>query len=420
MRDDEHDGDLLDFAVIGGGAAGFFAALRFAELAPGRRVAVFEKGTRFLRKVEISGGGRCNVTHACFDPAAMAMNYPRGGRELRGAFHRWQPSDTMEWFERRGVRLKAEPDGRMFPVTDSSETVIRCFLDGARDSGVALHTGRGLRGLTRDAEGLFELDFGDGPPVRARAVCVATGSLKGSRLAEVLGALGLEIEALIPSLFAFDVDDVRITGLAGVSHPDVVVRLAAGGAPRRGPVLITHRGFSGPAVLRLSAWQARELAAANHRFPFTIDWLPEMTADAVRDWMAANRRDHGAMRVRNRRPAPMPKRLWESLVTACGIAEEATWARLGKVEMRALAEALKGSRFEAKGKTTNKDEFVTCGGVKRSMIDFRTMRCRSVPGLYFAGEVVDLDGVTGGFNFQAAWTTAHLAATAAAEQGAHH
>ncbi len=409
-------GEILDFAVIGGGAAGFFAALRFAELAPGRRVAIFEQGARFLRKVEISGGGRCNVTHACFDPAAMAANYPRGGRELRGAFHHWQPSDTVEWFARRGVSLKTEADGRMFPVTDSSETVIRCFLDGARDSGIGLHTGRALRGLARDGKAGFHLDFGEHPSVRARVVCVATGSLKGSRLADVFVGLGLEIESLVPSLFAFDVQDRRIAGLAGVSHPDVVVRLEAGGAPRRGPVLITHRGLSGPAVLRLSAWEARGLAEVNHRFPFTIDWLPEMTEESLRDWMAENRRDHGAMRVRNRRPEPMPKRLWDSLVAACGIAEVATWSQLDKAGARALAEALKASRFEAKGKTTNKDEFVTCGGVKRSAVDFRTMRCRSVPDLYFAGEVVDLDGVTGGFNFQAAWTTAHLAATAAAEQ----
>jgi len=416
MRDAEYDGDLLDFAVIGGGAAGFFAALRFAELAPGRRVAVFEKGSRFLRKVEISGGGRCNVTHACFDPVAMAANYPRGGRELRGAFHHWQSADTVAWFASRGVALKTEPDGRMFPVSNSSETVIRCFLDCARDSGVKLHSGRGLRGLVRRADGLFELDVGDGPRAMARAVCMATGSLKGNHLVEMLDGLGLPVEELVPSLFAFDVDDPRIAGLAGVTHPDVMVRLAAGGAPRRGPLLVTHRGFSGPAVLRLSAWEARGLAALDYRFSLLIDWLPEMTADGVRDWMAANRRDHGAMRVRSRRPAPIPKRLWVSLVEACTIAGEVTWAQLAKPEARALANAVKGSRFEVKGKTTNKDEFVTCGGLKRSAIDFRTMRCRMVPGLYFAGEVVDLDGVTGGFNFQAAWTTAHLAATAAAEQ----
>ena len=408
---------VLDFAVIGGGASGFFAALRLKELLPDKGVAIFEKGTRFLQKVAISGGGRCNVTHACFDPAAMAANYPRGGRELRGAFHRWQPADTVAWFDRRGVKLKAEPDGRMFPITDSSDTVIQCFLQGAREARITLHTGRALRGLTRDAAGLFELDFGtDQPRVQARTVCVAAGSLKGNPLADVLRAIELSIVPLVPSLFAFNVNDPRITGLAGVSHPDVVVRRADGGAPRRGPILITHRGFSGPAILRLSAWEARELAAVNHHFSFLIDWLPEMAAADIQRWMIENRNLNGAMRVRNRRPAPLPKRLWESLLASCGIDVETTWAQLGKAGALALAEALKASRFEARGKTTNKDEFVTCGGLERLAVDFRTMRSRSVPGLYFAGEVIDIDGVTGGFNFQAAWTTAHIAATAAAEE----
>ncbi len=406
---------LLDFAVIGGGAAGFFAALRFAELRPGGRVVVFEKGSDFLRKVAISGGGRCNVTHACFDAAELAGNYPRGGRELRGAFHRWQPRDTVDWFSRRGVALKTEADGRMFPVTDSSETVIRCFIDGAVEAGIALHKGRALRGLARDGEGVFELDFGaEAPRVRARTVCVAAGSLKGGGLADMLRGMGFEVVPPVPSLFAFNMRDARIEGLAGVSHPDVVVRRADGGRPRRGPLLITHRGFSGPAILRLSAWEARELAAMDHHFAFVIDWLPEMSEDDIRGWLADNRACHGGMRVRNRRPAPLPRRLWESLVAWCGIDMETTWARLGKAGVRTLTEALKRSRFEATGKTTNKDEFVTCGGVDRGMIDFRTMESRVVPGLYFAGEVIDLDGVTGGFNFQAAWTTAHLAATAAA------
>lgn len=416
MHDTPHDPTPLDFAVIGGGAAGFFAALRFAELAPGRRVAIFEKGTGYLRKVAISGGGRCNVTHACFDPAALAANYPRGGRELRGAFHRWQPSDTIDWFAKRGVALKTEPDGRIFPVTDSSETIIRCFLDEAVAAGVGLHLSHGLRDMQRDVAGEFILDFGDARQIRTRAVCIATGSLKGSGLLDVMSTLALGLEDLVPSLFAFDVDDPRIEGLAGVACPDVMVRVEAGGASRRGPILVTHRGFSGPAVLRLSAWEARELAAVNHRFAFLIDWLPEMPTAAIEEWIDSNRRGHGAMRVRNRRPDGLAKRLWESITTSCGIAEDRTWAQLGKSEMRALIGALKQSRFVAKGKTTNKDEFVTCGGVKRMAIDFRTMRCRSIPGLYFAGEVIDVDGITGGFNFQSAWTTAHLAATAAAEQ----
>lgn len=411
------DRPALDFAVIGGGAAGFFAALRLTELLPGKRVAIFEKGTRYLQKVAVSGGGRCNVTHACFDPRALATNYPRGGRELRGAFHRWQPGDTVAWFERRGVELKAESDGRMFPVTDSSATVVECFLQGAGAAGIGLHQGQALRALARDEAGWFTLDFGAAqPPVRARAVCVAPGSLKGSPLAEMLAGLELPIVPLVPSLFAFNVTDPRIAGLAGVSHPDVVVRRADGGTPRRGPILITHKGFSGPAILRLSAWEARELAAVNHRFAFTIDWLPGLPADDVRRWLTDNRARHGAMRVRNRRPAPMPRRLWESLVIACGIGEGATWAQLGKAHARALADALKRSRFEATGKTTNKEEFVTCGGVDRAAVDFRTMQARAVPGLYFAGEVIDIDGVTGGFNFQAAWTTAHIAATAVAER----
>ena len=415
MTDDREQSECLDFAVIGGGAAGFFAALRFAGQRPDKAVAIFEKSRHFLQKVAISGGGRCNVTHACFDPATMATHYPRGSRELRGAFHRWQPDDTVAWFEQRGVKLKTEPDGRMFPVTDSSATVIECFLAEAKHLGVALQTNRALKGLDRDETGNFTLDFGpDHPPMRARAVCLATGSLKGNPLAHVLAHLDLPVVPLVPSLFAFNVTDPRIAGLAGVSHPDVAVRRRDGGPPRRGPLLITHRGFSGPAILRLSAWEARELAAANHHFDFEIDWLPDMSAENLHQWMQTNRAGHGAMRVRNRRPAPLPKRLWESLVESCAIDAATTWAQLGKPAARRLIEALKHSRFDAIGKTTNKDEFVTCGGLDRAAVDFRTMESRQIPGLYFAGEVVDLDGITGGFNFQSAWTTAHLAATAAA------
>lgn len=380
-------------------------------------MAIYEQGDRCLRKVSISGGGRCNVTHACFDPAALATHYPRGGRELRAAFHKWQPQDTIAWFERRGVTLKTEPDGRMFPVTDSSETIIRCFLDEAERVGVALHTGHTLRGLTRTEDGAFELDFGPGrPTTRARTVCVATGSLKGSPLADVLRGLDKSIVPLVPSLFAFNVKDPRITGLAGVSHPDVMVRRANGGTARRGPILITHRGFSGPAILRLSAWDARELAALNHHFAFVIDWLPDLSADALRQWLDDNRKQHGTTRVRNRRPAPLPKRLWEALLDFCGIDVTTTWSQLAGAAARRLIGELKGSHFDATGKTTNKDEFVTCGGIDRRTIDFRTMESRRVPGLFFAGEVVDIDGVTGGFNFQAAWTTAHLAASAAARK----
>lgn len=402
----------LDLAVIGGGASGFFTALQFAEIAPAKRVAIFEKGGQFLQKVRISGGGRCNVTHACFDPGEMAKNYPRGSKELRAAFHRWQPSDTVEWFMRQGVDLKTEPDGRMFPVTDRSETVIDCFLERARRSKVALYQKHPLIGIDLLTDGTFSLRFENlEAPVTARTVCMATGSLKGSTLLHDLGKLEQSLQPLVPSLFAFNVTDPRISDLAGVSHPRVSIRREGSNLGQQGPLLITHRGFSGPAVLRLSAWEARELAEANHHFPFIIDWLPEMKVEAIQLQFDENRRTHGAKLVRNSPIPPLPRRLWDRIVACCQIGEETTWGQLPKAGLRNLIDALKSARFEAKGKTTNKDEFVTCGGIERKTIDFRTMQSRNIPGLYFVGECIDIDGITGGFNFQAAWTTAHIAAT---------
>jgi predicted Rossmann fold flavoprotein len=406
--------DFIDLAVIGGGASGFFTALQYAELAPERSVAIFEKGSQFLQKVRISGGGRCNVTHACFDPRELAKNYPRGSKELLAAFHRWQPSDTVEWFEKQGVALKAEADGRMFPVTDSSETVIECFLKRARDSRVALHQKCGLQEIGRESNG-FLLRFENMPqPIRARKVCIAIGSMKASPLLRELEALEESIEPLVPSLFAFNVTDARIADLAGVSHPKVSIRLVRSSTPRQGPLLITHRGFSGPAVLRLSAWEAREIAAVDHRFDFMIDWLPDENPEGLKTRFAENRQHHGSKLVRNSPVPPVSRRLWESLVTASGIQDDTTWAQLSKAALQQLLENLKSCRFTANGKTTNKDEFVTAGGIKRPTIDFRTMESRQTPGLYFVGECVDIDGITGGFNFQAAWTTAHIAATALA------
>ena len=405
----------LDLAVIGGGASGFFTALRYAEMAPGKNVAIFEKGTHFLQKVRISGGGRCNVTHACFDPRELATHYPRGSRELRAAFHKWQPSDTIAWFERFGVTLKTEPDGRMFPITDNSETVINCFLNVARDNGVKLLQKHALIGIHQREDGCFVLKFENhAGPVIARSVCIATGSLKGSTLLKDLEKMGKTIEPLVPSLFAFNVSDPRISDLAGVSHPKVSIRREGPYAARQGPLLITHKGFSGPAVLRLSAWEARDLAAVNHHFPFLIDWLPEIGMEALREHFADNRQSQGAKLVKNTPISPISRRLWERFVFSSGIPEQTTWGQLAKSSERCLLDTLKSSRFEATGKTTNKDEFVTCGGIERHLIDFRTMESKSTAGLYFAGECIDLDGITGGFNFQAAWTTAHIAATALA------
>jgi predicted Rossmann fold flavoprotein len=405
----------LDLAVIGGGASGFFTALQYAEVAAGKRVAIFEKSHQFLQKVRISGGGRCNVTHACFDPRELAKNYPRGGRELLGAFHHWQPADTVAWFKRCGVTLKTEPDGRMFPNTDSAQTIIDCFLDRADELNIPLYQNHPLSGIARLASGGFSLRFANlAEPVEARAVCLATGSLTGSPLLQQLTDLAQPIVAAAPSLFAFNVSDPRLSGLAGVAHPKVAVHRPGCKPAQQGPLLITHRGFSGPAILRLSAWDARAMAEAKHHFPLLIDWLPELKLAALVARFAEIRHSQGAKLIRNTPIAPIPRRLWESIIAGCDVADLTTWGQLPKAASRRLLDALKSSRFEVTGKTTNKDEFVTAGGIERNSIDFQTMQSRVTPGLYFTGECIDIDGITGGFNFQAAWTTAHVAATAIA------
>lgn len=378
-------------------------------------MAIFEKSAHFLQKVRISGGGRCNVTHACFDPRELSKNYPRGSRELLAAFHRWQPSDTVEWFARFGVTLKTEEDGRMFPITDCSDTVIDCFLQRAHECQIPLFQNHALTGIERLADGNFSLQFANASaPVIARAVCFATGSLKESPLLSQLKRLEQPTESLVPSLFAFNVSDPRIEGLSGLSHPRVSIRRESSNATQVGPILITHRGFSGPAVLRLSAWEARNLAETNHRFEFVIGWLPELDFEALKERFAEIRREQSAKLIRNTPIAPIPRRLWERIVACCHIDDATTWSHLSKAATNDLIHALKSARFQASGKTTNKDEFVTAGGILRSSIDFRTMESKVIPRLYFVGECIDIDGITGGFNFQAAWTTAHIAANAIA------
>lgn len=404
----------LDLAVIGGGASGFFTALQFAEFAPDKTVAIFEKSGHFLQKVRISGGGRCNVTHACYDPKDLSTHYPRGQRELHAAFHQWQPSDTIEWFKKFGVELKTEADGRMFPITDSSDTIIDCFLDQARAHRIPLHKNHSLIGIEKVENGNFSLQFDNDTTIEARKVCIATGSLKSSPLLKQLEAVHLSIEPLVPSLFAFNVADPELLALAGVSHPMVHIRREGAKSSQQGPILITHRGFSGPAVLRLSAWDARELADCDHRFNFQIDWLPAFNHEALRERFVQIRQEQGAKLIKNTPISPIPRRLWEYLVNQSGVTESTTWGQLPKTTSQKLLDSLKASKFEANGKTTNKDEFVTCGGINRKTINFKTMESRTIPGLHFTGECIDIDGITGGFNFQAAWTTAHLAASAIA------
>ncbi len=400
-------------AVIGGGAAGFFAAITAAESRPDARVDLFEKSSGVLAKVRISGGGRCNVTHSCFDPARLAENYPRGGRELRGAFHRWQPRDTMDWFEQRGVRLKTEPDGRVFPVSDRSQSIIDCLLQAARKAGVRIRTGTGVTALGRDDDG-FELDLAGGETFRADRVFVAPGSLRGSPLVASLRELGHTIEPLAPSLFALDVRDPRIQSLPGVSVDLARVALAPKGTPRFGPLLITHKGFSGPAVLRLSAWEARRFQELGYRGELSVSWVGRTKPETLRAQFADLRRGHGKRTIKNSPPEGLPARLWENLVAAAGIGPDEPWARLSREREAALLTEVLDARFTVNGKTMNKEEFVTCGGVRLREVDFRTMESRSVPGLHFGGECLDLDGVTGGFNFQAAWTTGFLGGRACA------
>ena len=396
-------------AIVGGGAAGFFAAITAAQSNPSVRVVIYERGPQTLRKVKISGGGRCNVTHHCFDPMDLASHYPRGARELRAAFHRWQPKDTIDWFYKHGVTLRAESDGRMFPDTDRSQTIIDCFYSAVQASGVKVRKDSGIKSLSKEPDGSFKLTFTDSSTAEADAVCVAAGSLKASPLLCTLESLGHTIEPLAPSLFAFNVADSRIHGLSGLSVQNASVYLRSSGLPQKGPLLITHRGFSGPAILRLSAWEARTLQQQKYHFEIVINWLGDWTAGQVREYFARLRQNQGGSTVKSKVFESLPRRLWERIIAEADIDEITQWAQLSKQKERQLIECLIAARFDVQGKTTNKDEFVTCGGIRLKEVDFRTMESRKVPGLYFAGECLDIDGITGGFNFQAAWTTGRIA-----------
>ncbi|MGB0744910.1 MAG: NAD(P)/FAD-dependent oxidoreductase [Opitutales bacterium] len=396
-----------NIAIIGGGAAGFFTALSAAEADPSAKVTIYESGRRTLTKVKISGGGRCNVTHNCYDPKQLIKNYPRGSRELLGAFHRWQPTDTLQWFAERGVKIKAEPDGRMFPVTNDSQTIIDCFEREAQNTGVQINKSLGLDSLAIGTNGRFDLELSDGSLRRADKVCIAVGSLKGSKIERIVTDLGHSIEPLAPSLFAFNLADKRTHGLSGLSAQNATVKTARKGSAQKGPVLITHRGLSGPAILRLSAWEARKLQEQNYHFDIWINWLGDVSENQLREQL--NQLRKGKTQVKSKVFEEIPRRYWERLVEACGIAEDQKWAQLPKDKESALINELISAKFSVQGKTTNKDEFVTCGGVCRKEIDWRTMESKVVPGLHYAGECIDIDGITGGFNFQAAWTTAHIA-----------
>jgi predicted Rossmann fold flavoprotein len=394
--------------VVGGGAAGFFAAIRAAELNSKLRVLIVEKSSQTLGKVLISGGGRCNVTHACFDPAQLINFYPRGGRALRGAFSRFQPADTVKWFEERGARLKTEADNRIFPVTDSSKTIADCLRNAAQQAGVKVHLGAALQTAQKNPKGGFRLEVrqeGEVSLLQTQKLLIAAGSDPKTR--EVVKALGHTIEDLVPSLFTFNVKDKRIEGLAGVAVEDVTLKMES--LSQRGPMLITHWGMSGPAVLKLSAWSARILFEKKYRTALTVNWLGDYRLDAALEVLQRNKDWHENTRKKiSAQPAfsQIPIRLWKQLAQFIG---DKTWGDISKAELRKLAEELTAGQFNITGKGLFKDEFVTCGGVNLDEVDFKTMQSRLTPGLFFAGEVLDIDGVTGGFNFQSAWTTGWLA-----------
>ena len=402
--------------VVGGGAAGFFGAITCAEEAPQAEVLLLEKGPEFLQKVRISGGGRCNVTHNCFDPRELTRRYPRGEQELIGPYHRFQAEDTVRWFESRGVKLKVEADGRMFPTTDRSQTIIECLLKAARDARVQMFTNRSIIAAGKAADG-FVLTSSSGEPISCSHLLLATGGCRTPALGALAVSLGHSLEPPVPSLFTFHIDVSWVKSLAGVSVPDVSVSAnsIAQIKEQRGALLFTHWGLSGPAILRLSAWSARELHGLDYRFPLRVNWIhqTEENAHAALESLA---RANPAKFVTNTPIAPLPARLWAELINLASIRPDTRWSGLSRTHLRSLSRILVQTELPVTGKSLNKDEFVTCGGVRLTEVNFKTMESKLCPGLYFAGELLDIDGITGGFNFQAAWTTGWIAGQSIASE----
>lgn len=369
-----------------------------------------------LGKVRISGGGRCNVTHACFDPAVLVQHYPRGGKALRGAFTRFQPQDTVAWFRRRGVVLKTEADGRMFPTTDDSATIVDCLMRAAAAAGVQVKTGAAVTAVQRDEQG-FGVQLRTGEMLRGDRLLLATGSSpQGHRIAQELGHT---LEPPVPSLFTFNVPEPGLRALAGVSVESAQVMVKCPDQKpltQTGPLLVTHWGLSGPAVLKLSAWGARALHDCGYRAIAQIHWLPAQSPDSLRQVLQQTKTDWGKRVIRAAAPPEisLPRRLWNYLGDRAQISPDQRWADLSKTQINRLLQELTQSQHAISGKGVFKEEFVTCGGVSLKQVDFKTMESRLCPGLYFAGEILDIDGVTGGFNFQSAWTTGWLAGRAIA------
>lgn len=401
--------------VVGGGAGGFFCAVNAAKMNPALEVTIIEKTGKLLSKVKVSGGGKCNITHACFDIDEMSKRYPRGSKFVRKAFHQFFTTDTIKWFEEREVKLKTEPDGRMFPVTDSSQTIIDCLLKEVNKYGIRIMMNAEVSNIKYET-GRFDIELSDNRRLTADFVCVASGGYPKFSMFSWMQQLGHSIEEPVPSLFTFNIPDHSITQLMGVSVEAVKVKIAGTKLEVTGPVLITHWGLSGPAILKLSSWGARELADAGYNFKVFINWLSDYNEQSLTGRFRELRLGHASYKLKTKNPFGLPQRLWDFLLYSSFVEKEIRWAELPVKQQNNLIRNLCNCEFEVKGKSTFKEEFVTAGGVKLSEIDPNTMMSKKIHNLYFAGEIMDVDAVTGGFNFQHAWTSGFIAAKTIADQ----
>ncbi|HBH24487.1 MAG TPA: aminoacetone oxidase family FAD-binding enzyme [Cytophagales bacterium] len=399
---------MYDIIVIGGGAAGIFFAANFHERSPQARVLILEKSNQLLSKVRISGGGRCNVTNSVFKSYELVNRYPRGGKKIKPLLDLFGCDSTIRWFEKRGVELKIEEDGRVFPKSDQSSTIINCLLHAIQSPHVVVRKKQAVEKVQKSTSG-FEVNT-KAESYKGRNIFWATGGHPKISGYAALKQLGLKIDPPVPSLFTFNIPDSTLKNLQGIAVENTMIRIAGTKLTEKGPTLITHWGLSGPAVLRLSAWGARELASLDYNFDILINWLGDMDEDAVRRNLKQYGQSHPKKKVISHALFNLPKRLWGRFCELSLKNLEKTWLELSKKELNKLTDLLINMKFEVRGKTTFKEEFVTCGGIALNEVDLKTMECQKIPGLYFGGEVINIDGITGGFNFQSAWATAYLAA----------
>lgn len=397
-------------AVVGGGAAGFFAGINAARIHPNIEVTIFEKSREVLSKVRISGGGRCNVTHNCFDPEALAKAYPRGSRELRWAFEQFQAEDTVAWFENRGVELKTESDGRMFPVTDDSATIINCLKQEAEKYGVRVRTKTRVEAIRPIEENRYELSIRGKKEQAFDAVIISCGGSNRRTNYEWLEELGHSIVEPVPSLFTFNFKNKIFSDLSGISVENCSVAIEGTSFQHSGPILITHWGLSAPAVLKTSAWAARYLYEKNYRFVIKVNWLHPKKEQEVREILRKLRKENARKTAVKQDQFPIPNRLWERFLELSEISPNTRWAELSNQNIHELTRQLTSARYQIQGKTTYKEEFVTSGGIPLDEVNMGSMESKKCPNIYFAGEVLNIDGITGGYNFQSAWTTGWIAA----------